>query len=336
MLSVPTSWTTSAETLHLMVADSATTPSSSSSQTLWSLISPVWQTDSVTTHLAHGWGNGHRLRWRPPRPHGRYHCLWHLQLHCRHLGHQPHHFPLHPFSLHILGLCDHNCKLVINVRVNAKLVGLVAVSLPSILSEPCISSCYHQLWVACHSRTPPPRSPGPPPAHSYRWVPTMQALLATRWLVGNCARRWGAGWNQHQSWHRTCRCGIGIGTWWLEDEKWGRKRWCTSDYIPSHTLLDSTLFSSQHGPFSDWGHSEAKSPMDVETSTSLCLYFTPFTFYPTALLSSLHSKLFLVAKTGLSLYQTMPSMPSMPGILGFHCQYVTASLSIGTIGLWSV
>ena len=39
--SVPTSHTTGAETLHLMVADSAATPSSSSSQTLWTLVSPV-------------------------------------------------------------------------------------------------------------------------------------------------------------------------------------------------------------------------------------------------------------------------------------------------------
>ena len=54
----------------------------------------------------------------------------------------------------------------------------------------------------------------------------------------------------------------------------------------------------------------------VETSMSLCLYSTPFTFYPTALLSSLRSKLFWVAKTGLSLYQTMPSAP---GLLSCHC-----------------
>ena len=39
----------------------------------------------------------------------------------------------------------------------------------------------------------------------------------------------------------------------------------------------------------------------VETSTSLCLYSTPFTFHLTALLSFLCSKLFLVAKTGLGL-----------------------------------
>ena len=40
----------------------------------------------------------------------------------------------------------------------------------------------------------------------------------------------------------------------------------------------------------------------VGTSMSLCLYSIPFTFYPTALLLSLYSELFLVAKTGLSLY----------------------------------
>ena len=45
----------------------------------------------------------------------------------------------------------------------------------------------------------------------------------------------------------------------------------------------------------------------VEISTSLCLYSNPFTFYLTVLLLSLHSELFLVAKTGLGLYWTMPS-----------------------------
>ena len=48
---------------------------------------------------------------------------------------------------------------------------------------------------------------------------------------------------------------------------------------------------SQHGSFSDWGQSEAKSPADVETHTSLCLYSTSFTFHPTALLLSIRSKL---------------------------------------------
>ena len=58
-----------------------------------------------------------------------------------------------------------------------------------------------------------------------------------------------------------------------------------------HTLSDSTLFSSQHGSFSDWGQSEAKYPADVETCMSLCLYSTPFTFHPTALLLSIRSEL---------------------------------------------
>ena len=39
--SVPTSRTAGAETLHLIVVDLATTPSSSSSRTLWMLVSPV-------------------------------------------------------------------------------------------------------------------------------------------------------------------------------------------------------------------------------------------------------------------------------------------------------
>ena len=39
--SVPTSHTAGAETFHLMVADSATTPSSSCSRTLWKPVCPV-------------------------------------------------------------------------------------------------------------------------------------------------------------------------------------------------------------------------------------------------------------------------------------------------------
>ena len=39
--SVPTSHTAGAETFHLTVADSAATPSSSCSQTLWKSVSPV-------------------------------------------------------------------------------------------------------------------------------------------------------------------------------------------------------------------------------------------------------------------------------------------------------
>ena len=54
----------------------------------------------------------------------------------------------------------------------------------------------------------------------------------------------------------------------------------------------------------------------VETSMSLCLYSTHFTFHLTALLLSLHSELFLVAKTGLSLYRTMLSAS---GLLGLYC-----------------
>ena len=49
-------------------------------------------------------------------------------------------------------------------------------------------------------------------------------------------------------------------------------------------------------------HSLIPTPGGVGTSTSLFLYSPPFTFYPTALLLSLHSELFLVAKTGLGLY----------------------------------
>ena len=38
----------------------------------------------------------------------------------------------------------------------------------------------------------------------------------------------------------------------------------------------------------------------VETSISLCLYSTSFTFHPTTLLSSFCTELFLVAKTGVT------------------------------------
>ena len=59
--SVPTSRTAGAETFRLMMADSATTPSSSCSRTLWKSVSPVRQTNGVATHLACGRGDQHRL-----------------------------------------------------------------------------------------------------------------------------------------------------------------------------------------------------------------------------------------------------------------------------------
>ena len=51
---VPTSRTAGAETFRLMMADSAATPSSSCSRTLWKSVSPVSQTNAVTTHLVCG------------------------------------------------------------------------------------------------------------------------------------------------------------------------------------------------------------------------------------------------------------------------------------------
>ena len=65
-----------------------------------------------------------------------------------------------------------------------------------------------------------------------------------------------------------------------------------------------------------WCHQCGTTIAVVETCTSLCLYSTPFTFHLTALLLSLRSKLFLVAKTSLGLYWTMPSAS---GLLGLHC-----------------
>ena len=59
--SVPTSHTAGAETFHLMMADLAAMPSSSCSQTLWKSVSPVRQTNGVTTHLACGRGDRHHL-----------------------------------------------------------------------------------------------------------------------------------------------------------------------------------------------------------------------------------------------------------------------------------
>ena len=60
-------------------------------------------------------------------------------------------------------------------------------------------------------------------------------------------------------------------------------------YNRSHAFgLRIVLFSARI--FSDWGQSEAKSPADVETRTSLCLYSTSVTFHPTALLLSIRSK----------------------------------------------
>ena len=59
--SVLTSHTASAETFRLMMADSAATPSSSCSRTLWKSVSPVRQTNGIATHLACGRGDRHRL-----------------------------------------------------------------------------------------------------------------------------------------------------------------------------------------------------------------------------------------------------------------------------------
>ena len=59
--SVPTSRTAGAETFRLMMADSAATPSSSCSRTLWKSVSPVRQTNGVATHLACGRGDRHHL-----------------------------------------------------------------------------------------------------------------------------------------------------------------------------------------------------------------------------------------------------------------------------------
>ena len=43
----------------------------------------------------------------------------------------------------MLGLRNHDRELVIDVGVNAELVGLPSVSLPSVLPELCISCSYH-------------------------------------------------------------------------------------------------------------------------------------------------------------------------------------------------
>ena len=82
----------------------------------------------------------------PPHLYGGCHRLLHLlYLHSRHLGHQPHRRPPHPLGLRALGLRDHNRELVVDVGVDAELVGLPSVSLPSVLPEPCISCGYPRI-----------------------------------------------------------------------------------------------------------------------------------------------------------------------------------------------
>ena len=63
----------------------------------------------------------------------------------------------HAHSLH-----DHDRELVVDVGVDAELVSLPSVSLPSILPEPCISCGYHRITsgLPLPSQTHPPRSPG--------------------------------------------------------------------------------------------------------------------------------------------------------------------------------
>ena len=180
--SVPTSRTAGAETFRLMMADSAATPSSSCSRTLWKSVSLVRQTNGVATHLVCRRGDRHRLgRQPPPRLYGGCHRLLHLlYLHSRRLRRQPHRRPPHPLGLRALGLHDHDRELVVDVGVDAKLLGLLVVSLPSVLPEPCISCSYHRLTrgLPLPSQTPPPRFPGPRPGCPCRWVPTLRVRQA--------------------------------------------------------------------------------------------------------------------------------------------------------------
>ena len=66
-------------------------------------------------------------------------------------------------------------------------------------------------------------------------------------------------------------------------------------FKPSPTCQDLVLKSEDEGEMEhpalvDWQF-RRRPDGDVETRTSLCLYFTSFTFHPTALLLSIHSEL---------------------------------------------
>ena len=63
------------------------------------------------------------------------------------------------------------------------------------------------------------------------------------------------------------------------------------DFTRHHWMIDSGCTDHLSPFLDDFAHLGNLVRHAVETRTSLCLYFTSFTFHPTALLLSIHSEL---------------------------------------------